>query len=234
MVENTHDDIDKPIFTVKDTIAKNSLVSLQMNEKCPFIISVAFKTFTKRWGHIGLNRFSLQGALDGCKAHFLGKKCNILGSNIEYVQIEEVIESGRIKSTEQELQITTKPAAKGKRTSELKETHTSKESKRTTTFYEYSNGEKPEWIFKASPENSPPLLEGPYGIPIQFDFTSSPSFASGVFSGESLRNIRIVNSKGKDVSWLRYWLVIAKLKKDIYPEPVKLSFMPYNQQMGLK
>ncbi len=207
-----------------ESLAKNGLMGLNLSKTEPFELTVSFAIYPRRWGFIGLECVHTNGFLEGCTASVSGRAVNVIRTDVQYETVEEIVDSTRTERIEHEVNVSAKPSIKRKKDTSTKESQKTKKCRRSVTFCEFAKGENPVWIFKASPEAQPPLLDGAYCIRLALEFKSSPPTAAGIFSAESLRHVRITDKQGRDVSWLRYWLVVAKLKRHIHPNVVKISF----------
>ncbi len=201
---------------VDSHLSRNQFVSLSFTRTKPFTLTVAFENYARRWGTIGMAFGSVVGALEGCEVRLLGRTTNILDETVKCVAEEETVKKS--EKTDREGQIAISRRAKGTarqrtRTEEIRE---GKRMPTTVVFKEFAQGRRPEWHFKVPPSNQPCLLDGAYALPLQMTFESSPPGGAGVFSSETLQHLRILDKKGRDVSWVKYWLALAKLRKDVF------------------
>ena len=174
-------------MNIDESLAKNDFISLHLNEAEPFHLTVSFTNYPRRWGYVGLDYVLVKGFLEGCTACLQGKKGNIMDEDVQYIYVREMTKSDEKSTTQYELDISNKPSMSSKKEKTGKKTHIIHDYQRTVTFCEFAKGKTPVWIFKASPQNHPPLLDSSYCIPLKLEFLSSPPSASGVFTVETLR-----------------------------------------------
>jgi len=211
------------------SISTNHYISINITKKCCLEkqlyvdVIVAFDWYETRHGFVGMKFACVKGFLDGCMAQ-------VFGDNAKYSTVDEKVRR-RLANSRHKYGVVKAPrklvGTGGLSYSKKKYDSVTSESRvkrKSVVFSEHAKGVRPEWHFRGEDTWKPPLLSGPQAFTIKFNFNSSSTLASGVFSAETFKHLTVINEVGEPVSLLQHWLGRARAHKDIIHDTIKVSF----------